>query len=796
MRIMKLLFYSIFLIIFSAKPASGQFQISGKVLDENSEYPLSGAVIILYPGELSTVSDDSGRFSICNVNIENVTVKVNMIGYKNVSIYKKLSASENNFIIINLAEMNIMTGEIEVYSTKIEHQLKYSIFPIALVSKKNIAGVNPVSVSEVISTKPGLNLIRDGIWATDINIRGMSRDNIVVLINGNRIETANNLSARLSLVDMNTIERIEVIKGGTSSIYGSGGTGGVVSITTLSGKYEKKFSLNGVLSGAYASVNEMTNPGLSLYLSSEKMYANLYTIFRQASDMKIPSGIIPNSSFRDYGISLNSGIRFSRNNLLTLDLQFMNTPYAGIPGGYPLFPNTATVTYEPAERQLAALTYENRNVSGLISDLSVKIFFQNIFRDVNVAPDNFVIVPGTATTPARKITNVSIDPDGSHYSSGAIIEAEFVTNSNNKLIGGIDLWRRKLETSRERTQIIEVLDSNNNVVSTSIIQTGDIPIPDSRYTSIGLFAQDQISIMNDKLFLDFSARADGIYISNEQSVSPLYVITNGVISNSPADQIVLWEASASSDLSWSFNSGGNYKLSSELNYALNFSYAYRSPSLEERFQYIDLGNVVRLGNPLLNPETGYFISTSLKYWGEDLNLSLELYANYLSDLVTEIPGIYENRNAFIKTNIGSARLAGFDAEWAYNFYGGLVFYGGASFVNGEDTYNGSALPQIPPLNGNIGLKYDLNNLFNLNLNTFVYAAQNRVAPGEITTPGYVVFNFYTGINKLFLSGYEMGIDAGIENIFDNDYRDHLSTGRGSVTSEPGRNFFFKAKLVF
>ncbi|HMR39663.1 MAG TPA: TonB-dependent receptor [Ignavibacteria bacterium] len=793
---MKLLFYSIFLIIFSAKPASGQFQISGKVLDENSEYPLSGAVIILYPGELSTVSDDSGRFSICNVNIENVTVKVNMIGYKNVSIYKKLSASENNFIIINLAEMNIMTGEIEVYSTKIEHQLKYSIFPIALVSKKNIAGVNPVSVSEVISTKPGLNLIRDGIWATDINIRGMSRDNIVVLINGNRIETANNLSARLSLVDMNTIERIEVIKGGTSSIYGSGGTGGVVSITTLSGKYEKKFSLNGVLSGAYASVNEMTNPGLSLYLSSEKMYANLYTIFRQASDMKIPSGIIPNSSFRDYGISLNSGIRFSRNNLLTLDLQFMNTPYAGIPGGYPLFPNTATVTYEPAERQLAALTYENRNVSGLISDLSVKIFFQNIFRDVNVAPDNFVIVPGTATTPARKITNVSIDPDGSHYSSGAIIEAEFVTNSNNKLIGGIDLWRRKLETSRERTQIIEVLDSNNNVVSTSIIQTGDIPIPDSRYTSIGLFAQDQISIMNDKLFLDFSARADGIYISNEQSVSPLYVITNGVISNSPADQIVLWEASASSDLSWSFNSGGNYKLSSELNYALNFSYAYRSPSLEERFQYIDLGNVVRLGNPLLNPETGYFISTSLKYWGEDLNLSLELYANYLSDLVTEIPGIYENRNAFIKTNIGSARLAGFDAEWAYNFYGGLVFYGGASFVNGEDTYNGSALPQIPPLNGNIGLKYDLNNLFNLNLNTFVYAAQNRVAPGEITTPGYVVFNFYTGINKLFLSGYEMGIDAGIENIFDNDYRDHLSTGRGSVTSEPGRNFFFKAKLVF
>jgi len=796
MKTINQIFVTLLLLILSAKSASGQFEISGKVLDANSKYPVSGTVISLYPGESKTVTDDSGKFFFENIKNESIIIRTNMVGYKNFSINKKLAAFETNFTIIYLSEMNIMTGEIEVYSTKIEHKLKYSIFPIALISKKNIAGVNPVSLSEVLSTKPGLNLIRDGIWATDINIRGMSRDNIIVLINGNRIETANNLSARLSLVDMNTIERIEVIKGGTSSIYGSGGTGGVVSITTLSGKYENKFSLTGVLSGGYATVNEMTNPGLSLYLNSENIFANIYTIFRQASDIKIPSGFIPNSSFRDYGISINSGIRFDKNNFLTLDLQFMNAPYAGVPGGYPLFPNTATVTYEPAERQLAALTYENKNVSGLISNLSAKIFLQNIFRDVNVAPNSIVNIPKTDTTPARKITNVSIDPDGSHYSSGAIIQADFITNSKNKLIGGIDLWRRKLVTSRERTQIIEVLDSNNNAISTSTVVTGDIPVPESAYSSYGIFAQDQVSVMNDRLFLDVSARVDGIYISNEQSVSPLYVISNGVINNSPANQKVLWEASSSYDFSWSFNTGGNYKLSSELNYALNFSYAYRSPSLEERFQYIDLGNVVRIGNPFLDPETGYFISTSLKYWSEDVNLSLELYANYLSDLVTEIPGMYENRNSLIKTNIGSARFAGLDAEWAYNFYGGLVFYGGASFVNGENTDNESSLPQIPPLNGNIGLKYDLNNYFNINLNTFIYATQNRVAEGEVTTPDYAVFNFYTGVNKLFLSGYDIGFDLGIENIFDNDVRNHLSTNRGSVTSEPGRNFFFKAKLVF
>lgn len=784
------------IVLLFSGAANSQFVFKGKIFDPVLNEPVSGAKISILSENLTAVSDDSGTFSFSNIRDKNITVSVSRIGYKLFTFEKVLKDSDDNYLIIRLEQMNILSGEIKVYSTKIENQLKYSIFPIALVTRKDLSDNNTVSVSEVLSTKPGVNLVRDGIWATDINIRGLSRDNIVVLINGNRIETANNLSARLSLVDISSIQRIEVIKGGTSSIYGSGGTGGVVSITTLSGTYKNNFSLNGILSGGYSTVNEMTNSGLSLYMSSKNVYANLYTVYREASDIKIPTGIVPNSSFRDYGISLNSGIKFGRNNFLTLDLQEFYTPYVGVPGGYPLFPNKATVTYDPAERQLYALTYSNNNLTGLLSALSAKIFVQNIFRDVNVIPNTIVMVPKTGTSPAKRINNLSINPDGKHYSSGAIVQGNFITKSNNRLIGGFDFWRRKLETSREQTQKIEILDSNKNVVSTTIVQTGDIPIPDSKYTSFGIFAQDEISIMNDRLFLDISARADGIFISNDQSVSPLYVITNGVRNNSPSNQKVLWNASTDNDISWSFNTGGNYKLSRYLNYSLNFSAAFRSPSLEERFQYIDLGSVVRLGNPFLDPEKGYFISTALKYWSDDINLSLELYSNYLSDLVTEIPGTYENRPALIKTNIGSARLAGFDADWEYNFYNTLVFYGGASFTNGENTENGSALPQIAPLNGSLGLKYSYNDILSLNFNIVTYASQKRVAAGELTTPGFTVYNFYSSINKIYLDKFELSLYAGSENIFDKNYRNHLSTARGSVTSEPGRNVYLKAKIVF
>ncbi|HBG54593.1 MAG TPA: hypothetical protein DDW70_10370, partial [Rikenellaceae bacterium] len=62
----------------------------------------------------------------------------------------------------------------------------------------------------------------DGVWATNINVRGLSEDRLVILIDGNRVETATDLTASLSMVDVNDIEHVEVIKGAQSSLYGTG----------------------------------------------------------------------------------------------------------------------------------------------------------------------------------------------------------------------------------------------------------------------------------------------------------------------------------------------------------------------------------------------------------------------------------------------------------------------------------------------------------------------------------------------------------------------------------------------
>lgn len=59
----------------------------------------------------------------------------------------------------------------------------------------------------------------------------------------------------------------------------------------------------------------------------------------------------------------------------------------------------------------------------------------------------------------------------------------------------------------------------------------------------------------------------------------------------------------------------------------------------------------------------------------------------------------------------------------------------------------------------------------------------------MTTPGYAVFNLSVNIHTLKLSSLKLRVYAGVENIFNKNYRNHLSTTRGSITIEPGRNFF-------
>lgn len=794
---MKTLF-SVIILTFAINISYGQTgALYIRVTDSNTGLGLQDAIVYINKLDFKVLTDKNGNFYINDIPAGKYDAAVSYVGYRKKTFTVDVYVDSITYANFKIGQSSITLGEILVTSARYEQQLKNIPLPVEVTDNSEILQRSSVSLSDILKNKPGITLTRDGIWATDINIRGMSRSSIVTLVDGNRIETASDISARLSLFDMNDIDRIEIIKGGMSSLYGTGALGGVVNIITKYNLYSPKLKLGGRISSDYNSVNNSTAGNILLFAGSDRWYLKLNGSVRKADNTKTPEGEISNSSFKDYYLSGVLGVNPFRNNELKINYQYYLAKDVGIPGGYPLFPNNASVTYPKEERSLLSAEYKISKFSKLLTDISAKFYYQYIFRDVENIPYTVQKVY-SGNILKKKISVLNIKPQADHNTKGFTLQTNWLPGKYNFVIAGFDGWQRDLDSRRTRQQLIEEYDSSGTVVVKTTNQvTGERPIPVSSYRSLGVFAQDEMRLLKDKLKINLGGRIDQIKVTNEIAFNPEYVIINGGVPNyTPAGQKIIWNPADEDDISWSANLGIMYALNKYVNVTFNTARSFRSPSLEERYQYIDLGNLVRLGNPNLNPESGIFLDAGFKIFSPNVKFTGDGFLNTINDLVIEVPGTYEGRQAMIKTNAGKSRFSGFDANIEYNFYKRFVFYSTVSYVRGRDIENELDLPQIPPLNGSLGLKMSASKYINIDFNTVFFAGQNKIAAGEIETPGYVVLNMYAQSMPFTYSGVKVNVYGGIENILNKSYRDHLATNRGTITQEPGRNFFIKVGIVW
>ncbi|MCJ7555179.1 MAG: TonB-dependent receptor, partial [Ignavibacteriaceae bacterium] len=636
-------------------------------------------------------------------------------------------------------------------------------------------------------------MISDGVWSTDLNIRGLSRNNIVTIIDGTRIETANDISARLSMINLNDVDRIEVIKGAASSVYGTGATGGIVNIVSRQPSFNKNYLNSGSVSLGYNSVNNLRAISGNIFNSGYFWSSKISGSYRKADNIQTPSGELKNSQFTDYSLSASMNIQPFNNHLLKFNYQLFKAEDIGIPGAAPLFPDNADVRYPNEKRELISAGYEIQNISSVFSKILVRYSHQFILRDVENIPNIVQYIPGGGSFLPLRVSVLKIIPRADHNSHNFLAQTNLIFARNNLLMLGIDYWSRSYNGERLKYQLIETLDSTGTTVVNTLINKviAEKPLPDSKFQCIGFFAQDDYEMLKDKLKFSLGARVDKIVVSGETTLNPLYEINNGIIDYSPPTQKVIWEKTEVNDISYSSNLGLNFSVTSNLDLTLSLGYSFRSPSLEERFQYIDLGSLVRIGDPNLKPEKGYSTDFGIRYYSSNVKIISSIFYNYITDIVVEKPGMFEERLAQIKTNIGEARLYGFDLMVNYNFYKDWLIYSTASFVKGDDLSEDTNLPQIPPLNGTLGLKMSLVNDIETELSSTIYAAQNDIAVGEIAASGYAIFNLSVNVKNIEFAPAHLQLFAGVDNIFNKSYRSHLSTTRGGMTIEPGRNFYIK-----
>lgn len=781
-------FFTIIILLFIAGVLPAQnYMLRGKIADSKTREPIQNAVVFISYNHM-TYTDSDGKFQLPELKEGEYTLKISQVGYKSISesIYINENVAKDFLLILSPIELD----EVMISANRFDKYLKNSPYSELLVNREQIEQKLYLSLSDALKTEPGVSSINEGAWGTEASLRGMSRENVVALIDGNRIATSTDVSARFSLVDLNDIERVEVIKGASSSMYGSGATGGIINIVTKAPRYSDSFSITGGVSSGYNSVNGASvNSGM--FSGGNSIWSiKISGAHRKAHNLKTPIGEIKNSQFEDYSFSGILSLNTFENQSLKLNYQLFKAENVGIPGSM-VFPSIADVRYVEARREMISAGYEIKNIFPFLYKLSVNYSNQFISRDVENIPYVVQNIPATGTLPARRVSVLKITPGADHRNNNLQMHGSFLLAENNNLVVGVDYWDRRYNGNRERHQLIEAFNSSGEVISVTNKIIGEKPLPESKFMSFGVFAQNDIEFIKDEFSVSLGARIDKITVKGAETPNPAYEIVNGAINYAPAGQKIIWYKNYDRDYSYSSNIGSKYSIYSNLDITLSLGYSFRSPSLEERFQYIDQGGFVKIGDPTLNPELGKSIDLGVRYYSYELKFVSSVFFNYFSDLVVEKPGEFEGRPAFIKTNVGEARLYGFDLRTDYNFYKNYVLYFIASYVKGDDITANSDLPSMPPLNGALGLKFDFMERADLDINATLFARQRDIAPGETQTPGYAIFNASVISKRINYSAFGFRIAGGVENILNKNHRNHLSTTRGNIAIEPGRNVFGK-----
>ncbi len=798
MKTFKLLLF----LLISINAFSQQVELNGIIKDTDSDERLGGVHIQLInqsrENSYNAISKLNGEFLIRGIEKGTYKLITSYVGYKSYHELQEINTDTSLDILLEKELINL--GEVIVSSMKQEQKIKEIPVPMEMVTKDQIALSSSFTASDVLASESGVSLARDGVWATGINIRGLGQQRIVMLVDGNRIETATDLMASMSFFDMDDIERIEVIKGASSSLYGTGAMGGIVNVITSHPTFSSSTYFNGNLSGGFNTVNDLFTKKLTFNSGSKKWYASISGSTRDAENITTPEGEIPNSQFSDISITANAGYKVKDNQVFELKYQYFDADDVGIPGG-DAFPGPATATYTDAKRWMLSANYEITNISDQFKRFNFRYFHQYIIRDVNLNP-NIVSYNADST---QRTTPQLFTPSGAHTTDGGQFQTDWSFGQHNNFIVGLDVWRRKVETSREKYIQMEVLDPTGNVLATNNIVRGETPIPESCFGSAGLFFQNEQKFLNDELKLILGGRLDGIRIANKQALDYDYLIVNGTRNDTPPNQRITFEENEAYKLSWSANLGLLYAVMQDIDLSFSTGRSFRAPSLEESFKYIDLGNMVRLGDPNLDPEKGYSMDLGLRIWKPKFHLKISGFVNWLSDMIVEqsgefiysyTTGVVDTIPALINSNVDKARLYGVDFNFQYNFYTNMFLYGTGSYVRGEDTKNNVDLPLIPPMNGRVGLRYNLPKYGGVNLVAIGFADQDKVAEGELETKGFAKFDLNLYSSLIDVDFAKVKFLGGIENIGDRSYSNHLATNRGSITIEPGRSFYVKMKVLF
>ncbi len=787
-------------ITFSALLCKAQNTLTGIVTDSDTKIPLAGVTIYIADLKKGTLTNDDGFFLINSLPKGKFFIEAKLIGYT-ASVQ---SLQIDGTIQLNIALASIATELHEVVVTGISHTTELRKNPISLTTINNqfMVESNSTNLIDNISKKPGLSQITTGGAISKPVIRGLSYNRIITLYDGMRQEGQQWGDEHGIEIDEFSVDRVEIIKGAGSLLYGSDGLGGVINflsptpmaIGSIAGKMMSAFQTNNGLIANSFSIAGNTNGIYWLTRASNKLakpYMNAY------------DGRVFNSGFNE--INFNSLIGISKK------------------WGYS---ELAISNFD----QRIGLVEGDRDGNG------------NFVRQKNVNGNN-IVTPVTNNelrsyhlfTPNQTIQHSRISNASNFYLNESRIQLNVGYQRNQRKEFGNVLDKNEAELYFDLQtysyNLIYFLPDIRvwqfSLGTSSLVQQNknkgeEFLIPEYTQFDWGIFGFVKRPI--GKLDLAGGVRFDKRSLNS----SSLYLDANGFPTNDPS----MTQKFSSADLTFkniSSSVGATYAFSKSFIGKLNVSRGFRAPNVSELASNGRHEGTIRYeyGNLNLDPETSLQLDASILLNSQHISLEVSLFQNTINDYIytkkllnsnglDSIPDPSDPAPAYHYVQ-GEAQLRGGELtldihphplDW-------LHFENSFSLVHGENKSqikNDSSkyLPFIPSPRLQSELRATIKKLGRNCFNSFFKIElthcwkQNRVLlenRTETPTLSYSIFNVGMGTTFNSMKGSELfSIYFNVANVFDKAYQHHLSrlkyatenlaTNRMGVFNM-GRNFNFK-----
>lgn len=581
----------------------------------------------------------------------------------------------------------------------------------------------------------------------------------MLLVDGIRLNSAQPAGAIGSFLSLGLAERVEVVKGPASVLYGTGALGGAINVLLPQARFVPGVGFDAVAHFDSASGGVR---GTGIVNASQGDHAlMLGASLARIGDYEAPGGKVPRTGYDSDSFIGQYRLRIDNAQQLRFSLQRHEDEDVWYPGSTRPHPHPqvrSTTVHSPKQtRQLAEFGYSRKGAGENPLNFDLRLYRQEMKRQI------FSRANGPL---ARNIAETRVSFD----THGLDAKADWLAHPAHLLSFGVNAWR--MEASPDRYL----------AAPPAFAFARNVPFADGRIEALGFYLQ------NDMRFGKLNVLAGLRHDTVKGSAAS---VRNGAVTT----------GLARSDSALSGSLGAIYAAAPLLRPYANLSRGFRAGEMRERFEASPRGDgFFYAGNPQIEPEIATQFELGVKGASASFDYTLSIYRNRIDDYITgrDISGTPAagaacgpaNAAACKQTvNLGAAVITGFEARGRWQFQRGQWLSAGYSRLRGDNKDLNEPLFQMPADELSFGWEGAVARGWTMDATLRLVARQDRVATvfargTENATPGFATAD----LGATWRYAKDQSLRVAVKNLADKAYHEHLTKGvSGQEIKAPGRS---------